>query len=291
MQWQGRAGSGAKAIGRAGLRVLPDRQRLAVRRRLGRVYPWEPGAGLAPPPCPPGMVTGPPDFVGVGAQKAGTSWWYLALSAHPDVYQPAGVHKERHFFMRYFDCEFGPHDVADYARWFPRPPGKLTGEWTPDYLYHFWIPPLLAVAAPQAKVLVLLRDPVTRWQSGVTFQHGPFGDPRRATEAYFRGRYFEQLSWLTLHIPRERVLVQQYERVKADPEGEVARTFDFLALPSADVSSVLTRRVNETLRTKRALTDGVRRDLVALYADDVRQLATAYPEIDLALWPNFRHLA
>jgi hypothetical protein len=31
--------------------------------------------------------------------------------------------------------------------------------------------------------------------------------------------------------------------------------------------------------------------LVALFADDVRQLATAYPEIDLALWPNFRHLA
>jgi hypothetical protein len=287
MRWQ----AGARAVARTALRVLPDERPMAIRRRLGRVLPWEPGARLSPPPCPPGMVTGPPDFVGVGVQKAGTSWWFEVLAAHPDVYQPPSMEKERHFFMEHFDHEFGPEDVAAYGHWFPRPPGKLAGEWTPDYLYYFWIPPLLAVAAPQAKVLVLLRDPVSRWQSGVSFHHGPLGDPRRATEAYARGRYFEQLRWLTVHVPRKRVLVQQYERLKIDPISELARTLGFLGLPEVDLSPALHQRVNETSWPKRPLTDAVRRDLVALYTDDVCQLVTAYPEIDLGLWPNFTHLA
>ena len=34
-------------------------------------------------------VTGPPDFVGIGAQKAGTTWWFDAICAHPEVYARA----------------------------------------------------------------------------------------------------------------------------------------------------------------------------------------------------------
>ena len=237
------------------------------------------------------MITGPPDFVGVGVQKAGTSWWFEVLTSHSGVYQPPGVEKERHFFMEYFDRDFGPDDVEAYGRWFPRPPGRLAGEWTPDYLCHFWIPRLLQAAAPHAKVLVVLRDPVTRWQSGVSFEHGTFADPRRATEAYVRGRYFEQLAWLTAHVAPERVLVQQYERLQADAAGELDRTLAFLGLPSADLGRALSRQVNETSGSKRPLTTAVRDELVTLYADDVCRLAAAYPQIDLSLWPNFGHLA
>ena len=34
-----------------------------------------------------------------------------------------------------------------------------------------------------------------------------------------------------------------------------------------------------------------RGELVTLYTDDICKLAVAYPEVDLSLWPNFRHLA
>jgi hypothetical protein len=35
--------------------------------------PWN--APLVIPDCPEGQVTGTPDYVGIGAQRCGTSWW------------------------------------------------------------------------------------------------------------------------------------------------------------------------------------------------------------------------
>lgn len=265
---------------------------MPVRRSLGLVAPWEPGARLRPPACPPEWATGPPDFVGVGAQKAGTTWWYELLTRHPGVFNHPGAHKERHFFMRFFDTGFGPADVAEYHRWFPRPAGQLTGEWTPDYMLHFWIPRLLQEAAPRAKVLVLLRDPVERIVSGLTHvaERQAVPDARAATEAYLRGMYHAQLELLTRHVDPERVLVQQFERCRQDVAGELGRTLAFLGLPPLGELADATP-VNLTRATKVALPAGARADLVGLYRPDVEKLVAAYPQVDVALWPNFRFLA
>ena len=56
-----------------------------------------------PPPCPPGWHTGPPDFVILGAQKAGTTWWFRLIEAHPGVVQPETQRPELHFFDRLTD--------------------------------------------------------------------------------------------------------------------------------------------------------------------------------------------
>ncbi len=39
-----------------------------------------------------------PDFVGIGAQKAGTTWLYHNLRAHPEIWMPP--RKEIHYFNR-----------------------------------------------------------------------------------------------------------------------------------------------------------------------------------------------
>ena len=76
-------------------------------------------------PCPrPGERTGPPEFVGIGAQKAGTTWWFGLVASHPDVAQRDDIHKERHFFDRYATRSFGPQECEQYRAWFPRPMGR-----------------------------------------------------------------------------------------------------------------------------------------------------------------------
>ena len=48
---------------------------------------------------PAGRVTGPPHFVGVGAQRCGTTWWHRQITVHPGVPYRGGLHfKEVHFF-------------------------------------------------------------------------------------------------------------------------------------------------------------------------------------------------
>ena len=49
----------------------------------GDYAPWEDGFDFTPPALLPGESVGPPDFVGVGFQKAGTSWWYELVVDHP----------------------------------------------------------------------------------------------------------------------------------------------------------------------------------------------------------------
>ena len=114
--------------------------RLPVLHLLGRYAPWEPGFDFTPPPLRAGETIGPPDFVGIGVQKAGTTWWFSEIARHPDVYTREDLHKERHFFDR-LAAPFSPPDIVDYRGWFPRPAGRRTGEWTPDYLSSPWVPP------------------------------------------------------------------------------------------------------------------------------------------------------
>lgn len=155
---------------------LPPAARRSVLHAFGKYAPWEDGFNPTPPQAATDEVAGPPDFVGIGTQKAGTTWWFDAICAHPDVFFRADIHKERHFFGRYAVRPFGPADCMQYHDWFPRPPGSMTGEWTPDYIHCPWVPALLAQAAPRARLLILLRDPVERFRSGLAHQRR---DPRK----------------------------------------------------------------------------------------------------------------
>ena len=250
-----------------------------------------------PPEAPPGWCFGPPDFVGVGFQRCGTTRWFNLVTAHPAVQPPLSTaplstRKELHYFDRYFEDEFGPADRERYAHYFPRPRGCLTGEWTPTYAADYWVPPLLASAAPNARLLVLVRDPVDRYLSGMQRQHRV----ARATEAplhyiaiqdsFSRGFYHDQLVRLLSHFDRTRMLVLQHERCVRDPLRELRRTFEFLGLDAFDTPDNLRAQPNRQ-PIKPPLPASTRKALIAAYRDDVSKLFRLCPELEPDLWPNF----
>lgn len=275
----------------AGVRALfPRGMRQSIRERVGPFAPWERGFSRVPPPAPPGCDVGPPDFVGIGAQKAGTSWWFELLLAHPAVYHPPGVHKERHFFAPFAVEAFESPDVDKYHGWFPRPPGTVTGEWTPDYLHQRWVAPLLAAAAPEVRLLVMVRDPIDRLLSGLAHAEMHSGSHlgEVMADAVERSFYSAPLRRFTDLFPPEKVLVLQYERCVADPLGQLERTFRFLELDELpSTPTVADVRVSPTLSAKPELSDDARLRLRDLYAADVTELTASYPDIDVDLWPNF----
>lgn len=266
---------------------FPPAARRSILHAFGKYAPWEAGFDLTPPQPGPFEVTGPPDFVGIGVQKAGTTWWFDAICAHPDVFSRDDIHKERHFFDRYVVHPFRSQDRALYHEWFPRPAGALTGEWTPDYMHYPWVPVLLAEAAPRAHLLALVRDPVERFRSGVAHHRRDRG--RLSSESYrdavARGFYLQGLRPWTSYFAPEQVLVLQYEQCRADPAGELARTYRFLGLRPY-VHEEIEKRVNVTDHVPE-LDEEVRRRLVRMYEPEVRALVEHFPNIDLGLWPNF----
>ncbi len=269
-------------------------ERSAPLRRLAARHLSNRATARRQPVCPPGWRTGPPDFVGVGAQKAGTSWWYSLITDHPQVFQRPGHPKELHFFGQFNDRPFTGGDADRYNAFFPRPKGTIAGEWTPRYLPDFWSHQQLRSAAPDTKLLVLLRDPVDRYRSGMTHEVnlGARRRPILAIEAMFRGLYHLQLTALLRHFPRDQILVLQYEQCRADPLPQLARTYEFLGLSNVDFAPPnLGDLVNRTRTAKRPLSGQLQDELLALYQPDVLALAREFPEIDLGLWSNFRSLS
>lgn len=255
---------------------------------------------------PAGWSFAPPDFVGVGAQRSGTSWWHRLVLDHPRVAAPRTLvvspddrarSKELHYFDRFEERRFSTGDAETYVRYFPRPPGALSGEWTPRYMHDYWAPELIRRAAPDARLMVLLRDPVNRYASAVTRRRTrrdpsttPTLGPRISGGALSRSLYHEQLSRLLRHFDRSRILVLQYERCRATPQPELRRTYRFLGLDQTDhVPAELVAGGREQARWE--MSPELRAELVARLTPDVEQLARDFPEIDLALWENFRHVA
>jgi len=248
------------------------------------------------PECPEGWSTGPPDFVGIGAQRSGTSWWYSMLEAHPQVSRVPNRAKELHYFSRFWEGD-PPRDLgAQYGQLFPRAPQTLVGEWTPRYMHDYWALPLLREAAPDAQLLVMLRDPVERYLSGLAFAQRraeKAGAPLRlvqVSDALARGLYAEQLRHVFRFFPTEQVLVLQFERCRDEPLDQLAATCRFLGIePPSELPEQARKRRRS--REKPTLSDAQRAELVERLAADAIALAQLCPEIDLAMWPSFSHLA
>ncbi len=64
-------------------KAVPPGIRRDLRHRLGRYYRYEAEFDFhTTRPLAPGEVDGPPEFVGIGVQKAGTTWWFRLVVRH-----------------------------------------------------------------------------------------------------------------------------------------------------------------------------------------------------------------
>jgi hypothetical protein len=252
-------------------------------------------AAPSPPPLPPGCRTGPPDFVGVGTIRSGTTWWHYLIGCHPDVSRPPSRPKEVHYFDQFWDSDLHPDRDAYYA-FFPRPEGRKCGEWTPRYMYDPWTPPLLAQLAPAAKLLVLVRDPIERMLSALTY----IGEKRSASgnsrppgdvminREFIRSLYWYQLRDLLEHFPREQLLVLQYELCVRAPHKEAERTFEFLGLDPGRLRLTADhrRRRNAAKVPKITVDRELGEESREILRSELRSLARHFPEVDQSLWPS-----
>jgi hypothetical protein len=282
-----------KASTRAAFLQLPVAVQRRVLQQTGHFAPWANGEAPKAPEAPSGMVTGAPDFVGIGVPKSGTSWWFSLVLAHPDVHGP--IKKELLFFNRVFFEKFRgrtwtEEDLRAYHGWFPRPPGAKTGEWTPSYIFFHRLPPILRMTAPDAKILILLRDPIERYKSDISRRMNRERLSLVRYRGLARGFYSAELEpWEDEYDPSE-VLLMQYEACTRDPAAQLAATYRFLGLDDTFRPAQLHAAVNKT-KAKRDIDPGFTHLLTELYEPDVVRLAARYPQVDLTLWPNFSYLA
>src|SRR4051812_27017228 len=100
-----------------------------------------------------------PDFIGIGALKAGTTYLDALLRTHPDICMPT-VLKEVQFFTQHY--ERGPDWYADQ---FDCGATAMRGEISPQYLVHPLAPERMAKVLPDARLVLSVREPIERTYS------------------------------------------------------------------------------------------------------------------------------
>lgn len=107
-----------------------------------------------------------PDFVIVGAQKAGTTSLYHYLSQHPQIFP--SFEKEVHYFDGGLQANVDTYTkgLDWYKANFPRREtvGEhgVVGEASPLYMFHPLVPKRIAEALPEIKIIAVLRNPTER---------------------------------------------------------------------------------------------------------------------------------
>ncbi len=223
-----------------------------------------------------------PDFFVAGVPKAGTTALHSALARHPDLYMSAV--KEPKFFLTDGPppAEGGPGDVRTYhehiwrrqdyeALFDPAPPGTLRGESTPFYLFSRDAQHRIARLIPDAKLIIVLRDPVERAHSNWTHMWSAGLDPcNDFLEAcahederiaagwadFWRytglGTYGSQLQDLYKVFPRENVLIFRYRRMITAPLATLDLVCAFLGVPTGQLTEIprenVTAHPHPTLR-------------------------------------------
>lgn len=220
-----------------------------------------------------------PDFLLIGAPKAGTTALFMALSRHPRIF--ASAQKEpRYFAYPGKKPQFagpGGRRKADNLVWAERdylglfaacPAGHKAGEASTTYLHHPQAPANVRAKVPDARLIAVLRQPVDRaysqWlhfrQEGLErisdFETAWRAGPDRVARGWSpvwlyreRGFYGEQLGrWLAC-FPREQLLVLFYEDWLHRPAEILAQICAHLGLE--DFAEPIVTRENVSSRQPR----------------------------------------
>jgi Sulfotransferase family len=206
-----------------------------------------------------------PNFFLVGAAKAGTTSIYTYLSDHPEVFFPSI--KEPHFFTQVRPApeqQFLIEAVTkrtQYVRLYARAAGhRVIGDASPSYLWHPEVPKRIRAEIPEAKIAIILRDPVERafshylmdYREGA--QNQPFyeallNDMKRPEKGwgvsylyYELGLYAGQIGrYLDVFKP-DRVKILMFDDLRHDPKAVLSELALFLGLDPSPLADIDTSR-------------------------------------------------
>lgn len=203
-----------------------------------------------------------PQFVIIGAQKAGSTFIHETLRQHPVLFLPR--HETPIFedpFYKEDQVQTSLHQALAAAR-----PGQIMGIKRPDYLGRPECPARLARHLPQARLIAVLRHPIARaisayyWYmqvgilpvrplhegladllDGISVRQNP-----KAQEVLRYGLYYQHLQRYGQFFAPPQILILLDRDLRTDARGALQRVFAFLQVPP-DAPLDLQRRPKQSV--------------------------------------------
>lgn len=256
-----------------------------------------------------------PNFLIIGAPKAGTTWLYSRLRSHPDVFMPSV--KELGFFNhKKTDSKksstFETKDLDWYKYHFRNARNEsAVGEATADYLWVSSAPRRIYELIPNVRLIVCLRHPTVRAWSDYWMVRGMNDSIPEFGRFVEQGdNRFIQLSLYGKHLnrylsffEREQLLILIHEEVFSNPSQLLNQICSFLGVddtfyqdqpwitevenPSSTIRLMLLNKLIVVIANWMRHTEGARQVLDTLKATGITDLIKGanrepreYPKMD-----------
>jgi len=193
------------------------------------------------------------NFLGIGAQKCGTTWLYKMLQEHPDIIFPAG--KEMYFW--------NAEDYQQRIEWYQdvfKNHDQVSGEITPGYaLLSDNRIAKIAQLYPELRLIYIIRNPIDRaWSSALMALKRAEMHIDEASDQWFidhfqsqgslqRGDYGHCIKAWRAHYAKEQLLILNYKEIALQPRALLRRCCTHLnvsQLPFDHIAhSLLTKKI------------------------------------------------
>jgi hypothetical protein len=186
-----------------------------------------------------------PDFLVIGAQKAGTTWLKKNLDYHPEIFMPTRTGKSDPTEVRYFDQEF--HEpLSFYSDLFKPGMRRVKGDKSPNYCT---IPleriKFIRSIMPDVRLILMIRNPIERAWSHAAMNLMKFSGKKmeEISNSKFRRHFIRSRGrgdypaildrWLKI-FPSEQLYVGFFEDISLCPKKLLSEVFAHLGV-SQDV--------------------------------------------------------
>lgn len=193
-------------------------------------------------------INGKPDFLIIGAQKAGTTSLYKYLAAHHQIFMPA--QKEIEFFSS--NLYFAKGLDGYLNTWFKGGNTSCVwGEASPQYMMYDFVPARIYESVPNVRVIAILRNPIDRAVShymmavrrgveqksleealSTLMRRGFVPDKERDSDRDYIlfGEYGRIISGYLNFFKAEQIRIVFLEKLFEEPTAVLADIFDFLGV-------------------------------------------------------------
>ncbi len=213
-----------------------------------------------------------PNFLVVGAQKAGTTSLHHFLRAHPAIYLPE--QKETKYFIhdRFYDKGLRHYEQTYFSTWQSQP---AVGEVDPDYMYYEQSAHRIAkdLDISTLKLIFIFRNPVDRafsqylmnYRRGhetLSFEDAIASEPTRIRQGHMenlrysyatRGLYRQQLERFLKHVDASQIHCLLSDDLESAPLEAVRRIYQFLGVDITFVPPNVEERFHQATVPRSAL--------------------------------------
>jgi hypothetical protein len=242
-------------------------------------------------------VESSPDFIIIGAQKAGTTSLYNYITKYAENFL-SPRQKELHYFDKQYH-----KSINWYKAQFPlnKKKGYITGEATPYYFFHPLSAQRICEHFPKTKLIVLLRNPIDRAYSHYQFEKNKGYEPLSFEKAikseeeriknerkriimkdnynshsyqYFsylnRGIYYDQLKDWFNYFSKDQFFILNSENLFSSPGQSLESIFDFVGLNFKEGIKLEFKKYNQN--NYKSMDDSIRNYLQDFYATHNQKL-------------------